>query len=228
MNADTLVADEPKWLYLHGFASGPESAKGRALAAHFAARGRTMERLDLRIPSLEHLRLGQMIEHVRACIGTAKDRAVVFGSSLGGLTAARVAEEDARVSALVLLAPAFRIAERWRGRIGDLAWERWENSGFLDIDDHASGKKARVDFGFVEDAARVDARNGGWPDVRVPTLIVHGVHDDVVDIALSREWARARRHVRLVEVDDGHELVRSIDVIAREAERHLAGYFRSP
>ena len=98
----------------------------------------------------------------------------------------------------------------------------------MEIDDHATQTKARVDFGFVEEAARIDSKNGGWPDVRVPTLIVHGVHDDVVDIGLSREWARARRHVRLVEVDDGHELVRSIELIARESERHLAGYLGGP
>lgn len=228
MHVPAPLAVAPNWLYLHGFGSGPESAKGRALAAHFAARGQPIERLDLRIPSLEHLRLGQMIEHVRARIGTASDRAVVFGSSLGGLTAARVAQEDARVSALVLLAPAFRIAERWRERIGDEAWARWEKTGWLEVDDHATQTKARVDFGFVEEAARVDSKNGGWPDVRVPTLIVHGVHDDVVDIGLSREWARARRHVRLVEVDDGHELVRSIALIERESERHLAGYLGGP
>lgn len=218
----TPLAVAPNWLYLHGFGSGPESAKGRALVAHFAARGQTIERLDLRIPSLEHLRLGQMIEHVRARIGTASDRAVVFGSSLGGLTAARVAEEDARVSALVLLAPAFRIAERWRERIGDEAWARWEKTGWLEIDDHATQTKARVDFGFVEEAARVDSKNGGWPDVRVPTLIVHGVNDPVVDVALSRRFAAGKRHVRLVEVDDGHELAASLDRIKSEADSFLA------
>ena len=50
----------------------------------------------------------------------------------------------------------------------------------------------------------------GEPDVRVPTCIVHGTRDDVVDIARSRDFAREKRHVRLVEVDDGHELVASI------------------
>lgn len=215
---------EPRWLYLHGFASGPGSAKGRAISAHFAALGQPVELLDLRIPSLERLRLSAMIDHVRSSIGAAEERAVLFGSSLGGLAAARVAERDARVSALVLLAPAFRFAERWRRRLGDEAWRRWEESGWLEIDDHASGVRARVDFEFVEDAARLDAEGGGWPDVRVPTLIVHGVADDVVDVELSREFSRGRRHVRLVEVDDGHELGRSLERIVREAGVHLAGY----
>src|SRR5690242_15152243 len=109
-----MVTTAPRFLYLHGFASGPESTKARAIAAHYAAKGIDVERLNLRLPSLEHLRLSAMIGEVRARIGGARDRAVLIGSSLGGLTACRLAEDDARVSALVLLAPAFRFVERWR------------------------------------------------------------------------------------------------------------------
>ena len=222
----------PKWLYLHGFASGPGSAKGRVLSEHFAARGVSLERLDLRLPSLEHLRLSAMIDHVRARIGGEKDRAVVFGSSLGGLTAARVAEIDARVAALVLLAPAFRIAERWRERIGDVAWRAWRDSGWLAIDDHATQKKARVDFAFIEEAERIDAGGDdsarGWPDVRVPTLIIHGTRDETVGIDLSRAWANGKRHVRLVEVDDGHELAGSFERICAESDAFLASFVGHP
>jgi pimeloyl-ACP methyl ester carboxylesterase len=214
----------PRWLYLHGFASGPASAKGVWLAEHFAKMGVTVERLDLRRPSMEHLRLSAMIAHVREAIGGPDDRAVILGSSLGGLTAARVAEEDARVCSLVLLAPAFRMEERWRDRLGPDEWEAWRTTGFYETKDHALGGMAKVDFGFAEDVARVDARGGGWPDVRVPTLVVHGKRDDVVRIAGSREWAAGKRHVRLVEVDDGHELVGSLALIAQEAGHHLASF----
>jgi uncharacterized protein len=214
----------PRWLYLHGFGSGPESAKGRALAAYYANRGVSLERLDLRRPSREHLRLSAMIEEVTRALGGPRDRGVVFGSSLGGLTACRVAERDARVSALVLLAPAFRIVERWRTRLGDDAWSRWRATGWLEVDDHMTGGKARIDFGFPEDAERIDGGGDGWPDVRVPTLIVHGARDEVVDVELSRDFARGKRHVRLVEVDDGHDLLASIDRIQRESEAFLLGY----
>ena len=47
-------------------------------------------------------------------LGAERDRAVLFGSSLGGLTACRVAEDDARVCARVLLAPAFRASSALR------------------------------------------------------------------------------------------------------------------
>lgn len=218
----------PRWLYLHGFASGPGSFKGRAMAAHYAAKGVELELLDLRRPSLERLRLSEGIAAVKGALGAEQDRAVVFGSSLGGLTACRVAEQDARVCALVLLAPAFRLIERWRRRLGEEEWKAWERSGWLAIDDHAEKKRARVDFGFAVDAAAVDERSDGWPDVRVPTLILHGVGDEVVEIDRSREWAAGKRHVRLVEVDDGHELVASLPIIQREADAFLAGFLGTP
>jgi pimeloyl-ACP methyl ester carboxylesterase len=215
----------PRFLYLHGFASGPESSKGRALAARFAARGLTLERLDLRVPSLESLRLSRMIDAVGAAIGGPRERVVLLGSSLGGLTAARVAEEDPRVAALVLLAPAFRLAERWRARMGEEAFEAWRASGRLAIDDYAEKRKTHVDFGFFLDAEQVERARAPMPDVRVPSLVIHGQRDDVVDPALSRAFAEGRRHVRLVEVDDAHELTASIDRIGREVDAFLAPFF---
>jgi pimeloyl-ACP methyl ester carboxylesterase len=208
----------PRWLYCHGFASGPNSTKGVKLSEHFAARGVALERLDLRAPSLERLSFPAMKDVVTAALGGARDRAVLFGSSLGGLTVARVAEADARVSALVLLAPAFRIAERWRARMSDTEWRDWETSGFLEIDDYAAKRRARVHFEFIRELAAIDV---GWPDVRVPTLIVHGRQDDTVDPELSRDFARGKRWVRLVEVDDGHELTQSLPRIAAEADAFL-------
>lgn len=212
----------PRFLYLHGFASGPGSAKGVALARHYEQAGVVLERLDVRVPSLERLRTSAMLETVRAAIGGPADRAVLFGSSLGGLTAAEVAARDPRVAALVLLAPAFELVPRWRHRLGEDGWRRWQDSGWLETLDHVSGQPARVDFGFITDAQEQLAADG--PDVRVPTLIVHGRGDDVVDIAVSRAFAAGRRHVRLVELEDGHALVASLPRIIEEADRFLAPF----
>jgi len=207
-------------LYLHGFASGPDSKKGVAFSEHFADRV-AIRRLDLRRPSFAHLRLSAMIDHVIDAIGDAHDRAVLIGSSLGGLTAARVAEGDARVSGLILLAPAFQLIPRWRERLGEQGWQEWRESDRLRVHDHTTGGEADVDFGFAEDAAAIDGE-GTWPDVRVPTWIFHGVHDDVVDVARSRAFAHDRPHVHLTELDDGHELVASLPILLAGAERALA------
>ncbi|HLL24312.1 MAG TPA: YqiA/YcfP family alpha/beta fold hydrolase [Kofleriaceae bacterium] len=205
-------------LYLHGFASGPGSKKGVAFAEHFAARGIDVARLNLRVPSFEHLRLSAMIDHVQAAIGEPRERAVIVGSSLGGLTAARVAERDARVGALILFAPAFQLVDRWRTVLAD-DFAAWQRTGWREVVDYTTGQSARVDFGFVEDARQVDI---GFPDVRVPTLVIHGVHDDVVPIDHARRFAAGKRHVRVIEVDDGHELVASLPRLLAEADAFLA------
>jgi hypothetical protein len=218
------VTAGPRFLYLHGFASGPGSFKGVAFANHFAKRGVEIERLNLRLPSLEHLRLSAIFSAVRGAIGGERDRAVLIGSSLGGLTACRVAEQDPRVAAVVLMAPAFRLFERWRMRLGEEGWRAWETTGWLETQDYAEKRRGRVDFGFIQEALALDAGGDGWPDVRVPALIIHGVGDATVDVGLSRAWAAGKRHVRLIEVDDGHELTASIDRILAESEAFLAPF----
>jgi pimeloyl-ACP methyl ester carboxylesterase len=214
----------PRWLYAHGFASGPESFKGVALAKHYAAKGVHLERLDLRLPSLAHLRFSAILAEIHRAVGGDHDRAVVFGSSLGGLSAARVAESDPRVCALVLLAPGFRLAAQLAKRIGEEGMRRWREVGFLETHDYSKNAPAHVDYAFFEEAERLDARNGGWPDVRVPTLVIHGVNDDTCDVAVTRSWAKGRGNVRLVEVADGHELTASLPLIQRESDAFLAPF----
>jgi uncharacterized protein len=207
-----------KILYCHGFASGPLSSKGRAVRDRLAGRGIAVDLLDLRVPSPERLRLSHMIDVV--CAATeGHERVLAIGSSLGGLTVARAAERDRRIAATVLLAPAFRLAERWRLRMGDAEWARWQRDGSYAYDDHTTpGGKIHVDFGFIEDAARVDA---GWPDLRVPTAIVQGLRDETVDPELARTFATGREDVRLIEVDDEHQLLGSLDVIHAEIDRAI-------
>lgn len=220
----------PRLLYLHGFGSGPGSAKAVRLAERFARRGLELHRLDLRVPSLERLRLSAIVEVARAAIGGARDRAVLIGSSLGGLAAARLAEDDPRVSALVLLAPAFRFVERWRARLGDDGFHAWRDTGWLDSFDFQEQRMTRVDFGFPEDVRALEESRGGdgWPDVRVPTLILHGRADDVVPLDSSRRFAAGRPHVQLVELDDSHELLATLETIGERAERFLAPWIGEP
>jgi alpha-beta hydrolase superfamily lysophospholipase len=205
-----------KILYLHGFASGPQSKKGVEFDKYFTARGHEVQRLNLRVPSFEHLRLSAMIETVQAAIDGP---VVLIGSSLGGLTAARVAERDDRVRACVLLAPAFQLVARWKQQLGAAEWDAWRARGTREVDDYTTGAKSSVDFGFVEDVERVDV---GYPDVRVPTLVMHGLRDEVVPVDRARTFATGKPNVRLVELDDGHELVASLPRLLAETEAFLA------
>ena len=204
-------------LYLHGFASGPQSTKGVAFEKHFASKGIAIERLNLRVPSFEHLRLSAMLATVEAAIA---DSAILIGSSLGGLTAARVAERDPRVRAVILMAPAFQLVARWREQLG-AEWDTWRATGWREVADYTTGGMAKIDFGFVEDVEAVDV---GYPDVRVPTLILHGTQDEVVPIERSRTFASGKPWARLVELADGHELVHSLPALLAESGTFLAAH----
>jgi pimeloyl-ACP methyl ester carboxylesterase len=205
-------------LYLHGFGSGPSSYKGVAFSEHYATKGIAIERLNLRVPSFERLRVSQMIDTAQAALGDADDTAIVFGSSLGALTASRLAARDSRVTRLVLLAPAFRLIARWREMLGP-ELDVWRETGYREFMDYTTKQMARIDFGFMEDAALVEA--DGDPDVRVPTLIIHGTRDETVPIEHARRFAADRANVEMIEVDDGHELIASLPRILAETDRFL-------
>ena len=200
-------------LYLHGLGSGPASKKGMAVDAHFSPRW-DVRRLDLRVPDRHHLRPEAMIDLVRGELG---DGAVVAGSSLGGRVAAEVAARDPRVKRLVLLAPAFGLAQRWR-RKAPQEVARWEAAGRIPMIDHIADAESWVDVGFFHALEALDAP--GPPDVRAPTLVLHGRADATVPIAGSREWVTGR-DARLVELEDGHELVDSLPRILAEMEGFL-------
>ena len=206
-------------LYLPGFASGPSSAKAVAYADHFAKRGVTVERLELRKPSFEHLRLSAMIAHVREQL---TGPAVLIGSSLGGLTAARVADEDDRIKAVVLLAPAFRLANRWQRQLGP-EWDEWQRTGWREVYDYTTGGSAKVDFGFIEDILTFGRE---LPEVTVPALVMHGTQDETVPVEYSRELAASHPNVELIELADGHQLTESIPRPLVETDRFLAPYLK--
>jgi pimeloyl-ACP methyl ester carboxylesterase len=200
-------------LYLHGLGSGPSSRKGLAVEAAFAERF-DVQRLELRVPTPETLRPEAMIDVVRAAL---EDGAIVAGSSLGGRIAAEVAARDPRVSRVLLLAPAFGLTERWRRRAPDEI-ARWEASGYIPMHDHMADRESRVDVGFFHAFEALD--RAGAPDVRQPTLVMHGWHDATVPIEGSRAWV-AGRDARLIELDDAHELTDSIPRIVAEMETFL-------
>lgn len=207
-----------RYAYLHGFASSPMARKAAALEPLFTERGLPYERPDLNQPSFAKLSHDAMLAAVDAMDEPARragQRWRFIGSSLGGWTAARWAElHPSRVDRLLLLCPGFDLASRWPHIVGPDGMERWERDGELAMED-ATGRPVPVHWGFYEESRRQPA----WPEVPCPTLIVHGTRDEVVPIDSSRRYARDREHVRLVEVDDEHSLVASIDLIAEQAVR---------
>jgi pimeloyl-ACP methyl ester carboxylesterase len=208
-------------LYLHGFASGPTSFKARELARRFAARGVAIEVPDLTPgeDGFERSTPLTMLAVAEARLAAAAAPHALIGSSLGGYLAALAASRDPSIERLVLLAPAFRLFERWSARLGPDELAAWRAHG-LETDHHVTGTRRRLGWGFHEDASGLPA----FPEVRVPTLCLAGRRDETVPIADVEAFVARTPTARLVALDDGHELIASIGRVFEEASAFLAPF----
>lgn len=202
--------------YLHGFGSSPRSKKGTRLAAEFAKAGITLEQPDLNCPSFAKLSPAAQIAALEEM--TRGQTWKLVGSSLGGWLAARFAElYPERVEGMVLLCPGFDMARRWPAIVGTKALEQWKREGSLLFPD-ADGTLVPVHYAFYEEGKSTPP----YPAARCPILIVHGTRDETVPIDSSRRYAAEHANVRLLEVDDVHDLLASIPTIVSESTRFFA------
>jgi pimeloyl-ACP methyl ester carboxylesterase len=195
------------YIYLHGFASSPESAKARDLLDRFHAFG-----LDLKVPDFNQsgftqLTLTRQIQQVEGLLplqNTAEQPPVtLIGSSLGGLTAAWVAERNPQVVKLLLLAPAFDFLAHWVPRLGQDQLDHWRQDGLLPVFHYREQQMLPLHYGFLTDAEQYRDDQLRRP---VDTLILHGRHDEIIPFQSSQTYAAARPWVQLVELDSDHAL----------------------
>lgn len=203
-------------LYLHGFASSPQSKKAQYFKSRFSSAGADILVPDLVTGGFRNLTLtGQLRAIEQAAAGR---RVSLIGSSMGGYLAALYAARHPEVEKLVLFAPAFGFARRWAENIGPDQVAAWESTGALSVMNYAEGGPAEVGWQLMEDARQYEEE----PAITQPCLIYHGVNDTVVPVEASRSFARARTGVELREVDDGHELLADLEGLCRASLAFLA------
>ena len=204
-----------RFVYLHGFASGPSSRKARFFEERFRQLG-----IGLEIPQLDQgdfrsLTLsGQfnVVEHV--CHG---EPVSLIGSSMGGYLAALYAARHAEVEKLVLLAPAFSCLSRWPETLGEPAMKHWKRTGTLKIFHYAQGRETDLGYQLIEDARRYEA----YPDFRQPALIFHGKNDTVVPAEYSVTFAAEHPNADLRLLNSDHELLNVMDDMWMATEAFL-------
>lgn len=206
-----------QFIYLHGFASSPASSKARDLAHRFASLG-----ISLAIPQLdrgdfEGLSITGQLQVVEKWI--AGKPAVLIGSSLGGYLAALCAARHPEVEKVVLLAPAFQFAKRWRARLGDQEMDRWFKNGYLEVYHYGAETNRRLGYHFIDDAGRFE----DFPKVSQPCLILHGRKDEVVPWELSEEYVRNSVAARLDVLESDHQLLDVMDAVWERIREFLVG-----
>jgi pimeloyl-ACP methyl ester carboxylesterase len=198
-------------VYLHGFASGPQSRKAQTFREAFEERGVALEIPRLDQGDFERLTVSGQLRLVEEILDGEACR--LIGSSMGGYLAALYAAAHPETERLVLLAPAFGFASRWREMQGPGVISSWRETGWLEVFHYGAKRQRRVHYGLLEDASNFP----GFPDFAQEALIFHGVNDSVVPVGLSREFVASHPNARLREVDSDHELLSVLDVITDEA-----------
>jgi len=203
-------------VYLHGFASGPQSSKARYFRALFESSGTPIDVPDLAEGDFEHLTVSGQLAAVDRVAGGGT--VSLIGSSLGGYLAALYAARHPAVERVVLLAPAFGFARRWPERLGPAAMAAWRRSGSLEVFHYAENRTRKLGYQLLADGERFET----YPDFSQPGLIFHGRRDDAVPLRGSEEFAASHPNVRLEPVDDGHDLLASLAYIGPQVLAFLA------
>jgi pimeloyl-ACP methyl ester carboxylesterase len=211
-------------VYLHGFASSPQSSKAVFFAERCAEAGTEFLCPDLNLPNFSNLTVSRMLRQVEHQISTLPPGEVVLiGSSLGGFVAVEAAARQAGaaerpISRLILLAPAVELEwDRW-SEVGPGGVEGWRRAGHVDVFHYALDRTERLRFAFYEDAEQYDPASR---QLDLPILIFQGRQDQSVSPAIVERFSRRQKNATLHLLDDGHQLKNSLDFIWRETAKFL-------
>jgi hypothetical protein len=211
-------------LYLHGFASSPESSKAMFFAERFAAAGVTFLCPDLNQPAFPTLTVSRMLQQVEKTISLLPPGEVVLmGSSLGGFVAVEAAARQAGearhpITRLILLAPAVELEWDSWSEVGPGGIERWRETGGVEVFHYAEDRIHRLEFGFYEDAERYHPALRRLP---LPLLIFQGRHDTSVSPHIVQRFAQQQSTATLHMLDDGHQLKNSLEFMWTEIVKFL-------
>jgi uncharacterized protein len=208
------LQNDCSYIYLHGFASSPDSTKAKYFRDRFDSL-----RIDLKTPDLNQndfsrLTLTRQLHQIETeflqpqsseSVENVKNlgEVTIIGSSFGGLTAAWLAQRQLSIKQIVLLAPAFQFLSHWLPQLGQQQLEKWQSEKYLPVYHYGEQRYLPLNYEFVTDMAQ-------YPEEKlmrsVPTLILHGKHDTIVPIQASRSFSDNRPWVKLIELEDDHSL----------------------
>lgn len=191
------------YLYLHGFASSPQSKKAQYLRDRFTGIGINLNVIDLNAGDFSHLTLTRQIEQAKSVFLPNNSPVTLIGSSFGGLTAAWLGEKYPQVQNLILLAPAFGFPLNWLSKLAKTQIKQWQESGYLSVYHYGKNQEIPLHYQFITDAQQYDESQ---LTRALPTLILHGKNDEVIPIGASLNYAYNRPWVKLIELESDHSL----------------------
>ncbi|MGV7220271.1 MAG: alpha/beta hydrolase [Nitrospinales bacterium] len=206
-------------IYLHGFASSPSSKKAAFFKEQFNKLSIPLTIPDLQGGNFEELTISSQIKVVQSILSSRPGRKfVLIGSSMGGYLAALLAQMNIEVIGLYLMAPGFNFLDRWKKSLANSSSEKFCFPKYIDVFHYGVDKNVRLNTNIFIDAEK-------WEDKsfsrKLPTRIVHGLHDDTVEIEVSRQYVKRQTWCSLKEIDSDHSLISHIKWIVKDCQEFL-------
>jgi uncharacterized protein len=189
------------FFYLHGWLSSPQSNKAQFFKQCFLERG-----IDLQIPDFNqndfyHLTLTRQIQQVQALLPNSP--VTIIGSSLGGLTALWLAQQQLQIQRLVLLAPALNFLTHCVTAIGKEHYAKWREQGEFALYHYHFKREILLSYDFIEDMQQYTDTE---LQQNIPTLILHGRFDKTIPIQTTHDFVSTRPWIQLMELHSDHLL----------------------
>jgi uncharacterized protein len=208
-------------LYLHGFASGANSRKANFFTDRYAQQGMQLVVPDFNAGGFTDFTISRQLAQAASYL--TDEPVTLIGSSLGGWVSLLLAEKYPQIERLILLAPALGFPQPWLSRLDPAALQTWQTEGFWPVYHYIKKQQIPLAYNFVLDAQQYLQTEF---QRSLPTLIFHGINDEVVPIELSREYARGRSPkaqaersmVTLHELDSDHGLGNVLPQIWQEMQ----------
>jgi len=187
-------------LFAHGFEGKPNGSKPSFMKENLG--------WNVKAPIMSSLGWG--ISEQTKVLTDEMDKSsfdLIIGSSMGGLAAANASAQRKKYNCkLILIAPAFGLYDNLKGILTQEELDSWEKSG------------QRRYVGFEHDillpwSYMEQAKEMSWTEPCHKTSIIHGIFDDIVPIENSRKICEMSGIIELHEIEDGHRMKKSLEVL---------------
>lgn len=200
-------------IYLHGFASSPNSNKAQYITNFFKNKEIRVLVPDLNCGNFSDVTVSKMLLKINEAVSIIKDSFIVIGSSMGGYLATLYSEKaNILPDKMLLLAPGFNLYRLFGDWLGEYGISEWRKNGYFHFMHYAYNRELPLSYEFYKDLKN----HSSFPNIRgIKTHIIHGVYDNVVPYSVSEKFVSLNPNTTLELINDTHELTNSKDVILK-------------
>jgi alpha-beta hydrolase superfamily lysophospholipase len=199
-------------LYLYGFASGPLSDKAQFFRKNFQLVPISLSIYDF-IPTPQAFTtmrcsniISNLIKHIHTIFHDTQ--LVIIGSSFGGFLAMWYTYlYPEKVDKLILMAPALNFSADFISATLGTTHSEWKQKNTILVEHYRFGGDIPLNYSFYTDLKANPPPDFSSSEFSVPTIIFHGINDEIVPIKWSQDFSEKNPIITLYSLEDDHQLL---------------------